>query len=468
MGTAMTSTPPTGLHPMELPGTTLVVGLGKSGLSMARALAALGAETIVADSRAAPPGLRALGREFPDLPCHLGEFDPHLFAQAMRLLVSPGVSVHTPVIAEAKARGVPVWGDIELFARLVDAPVAAITGSNGKSTVTTLLGLMAEKAGLNVTVGGNLGAPALDLLPLAPHSSLLTPHASPDLYVLELSSFQLETTYSLDAKVATVLNISPDHMDRYPDLDAYIQAKRRIFRGDGTRVLNADDPVVAAMDDPHRRTLRFTLEEPAAGEFGLRQSGGESWLAFGAENWLAAKEFAIDGDHNLANALAAMAMGYALGIGREAMLAGLREFPGLPHRTQLVMERGGIRWINDSKGTNVGATVAAVTGLSGPLVLIAGGEGKDQNFAPLRAALAGKARALIVIGRDGPLIAAAVGATVPIREAEDIDRAVALAATLAEPGDNVLLSPACASFDMFSGYEARGEAFTAAVRRQVG
>ncbi|MCB1824264.1 MAG: UDP-N-acetylmuramoyl-L-alanine--D-glutamate ligase [Candidatus Competibacteraceae bacterium] len=454
---------------LRLAGTTLVVGLGKSGLSAVRALKALGATVAVTDSRVDPPGLPALREAFPDVPCQLGGFAPEAFADAARLLVSPGVAVATPVIAAAAARGVPVWGDIELLARLTRAPVAAITGSNGKSTVTTLLGAMADRAGVRAAVGGNLGTPALELWLRDEAGSergrAVQASLSPELYVLELSSFQLETTLGLNARVATVLNISPDHMDRYPTLDDYIAAKRRVFHGDGVMVLNADDPVVMAMAEPGRRVLRFTLGEPDESGFGLRRDGGETWLARGRERWIAASALRIGGDHNLANALAALAMGHALGLRREAMLAALREFPGLAHRTTLVLERAGVRWFDDSKGTNVGATVAAVRGLPGSVVLIAGGEGKGQDFAPLRAALTDKARAVVLIGRDAPLIAAALGDSVPVHPAIDMSQAVARAAQLAQPGDSVLLSPACASFDMFSGYEERGAVFAAAVRR---
>ena len=442
---------------MDLNGMTLVVGLGKSGLSMVRTLVGLGAQVVVVDSRAAPPGLAELQRAFPAVPRHLGAFPAQVFAGAARLLVSPGVSVQTPAIRAAAARGVPVWGDVELFARLTQAPVAAITGSNGKSTVTTLVGLMAERAGVKVAVGGNLGTPCLALLE----------RPDTELYVLELSSFQLETTHSLNARVATVLNISPDHLDRYPDLEAYSRAKQRIFHGDGGMVINADDALVAGLAEPGRRVVRFTLGRPVAGEFGLHSRDGATWLAYGDDAWLRAAELNIGGAHNLANALAALAMGQVLGLPREAMCQALRTFTGLPHRTQLVVERNGVRWFDDSKGTNVGATVAAVNGLPGPLILIAGGDGKGQDFAPLRAALADKVRALVLIGRDGPLIAAAVSDALPVHRAAGMDQAVALAARLAQPGDSVLLSPACASFDMFKDYKERGTVFAAAARREL-
>jgi UDP-N-acetylmuramoylalanine--D-glutamate ligase len=464
----MTSAPPTrsvaptpralapGDAPFDPAGLTLVVGLGRSGLSAVRTLVELGAEVEVIDSRIDPPELPRLRGEFPHLACHLGGFNPEVFARAARLVVSPGVAVRTPVIAAAQARGTPIWGDIELFVRLAKAPVAAITGSNGKSTVTTLLGLMVEQAGIPVGVGGNLGTPALDLLRCA---------QEPALYVLELSSFQLETTHSLDAKAATVLNISADHMDRYPDLAAYAQAKQRIFRGTGWQIVNADDPWVRAMIDPRRPLLGFTLNPPGPGEFGLRRrADGTAWLAFGDEDWLAVDDLKIRGAHNWANALAALALGHALGVPRAASQSALRSFPGLPHRTEWVRERHGVNWFNDSKGTNVGATIAAVRGLPGSLVLIAGGDGKGQDFTPLGPVLADKVRTLVLIGRDAPLIAAVAGA-VPVHRVAGLEQAVALAARLTQPGDSVLLSPACASFDMFNNYEERGAVFAAAVRR---
>jgi UDP-N-acetylmuramoylalanine--D-glutamate ligase len=344
-----------------------------------------------------------------------------------------------------------------LFARLATAPVAAITGSNGKSTVTTLLGLMAKQAGVQVAVGGNLGTPALELLE----------RVGTELYVVELSSFQLETTSSLNAQVATVLNISPDHLDRYADLAAYQRAKQRIFQGNGCMVINADDPAVVAMVKPGRRIVSFTLKEPAPGQFGLHSDGCKIWLAYGTDCWLSTSELQVGGTHNLANGLAALGMGYVLGLKRQAMLTALRTFTGLPHRTQFILERAGVRWFNDSKGTNVGATMAAVNGLPGRLVLIAGGDGKGQDFNPLRRVLAQKVSALVLMGRDAPQIAATVGETVPIHRVRDMKQAVAVAAQLAQPGESVLLSPACASYDMFSSYKERGEAFAAAVQRQA-
>lgn len=450
-------------RPLEiLSGTTLIVGLGKSGLAAARALQALGVNFAVTDSRAAPPGLAALRAACPNVPLYLGSFAPAAFANAERLLVSPGVSVHTPIISASAARGMPVEGDIEWLAQLTTVPIAAITGSNGKSTVTTLLGDMAQAVGVQAAVGGNLGIPALELWL---RTEGQTPAQTPQLYVLELSSFQLETTHSLNAQVAAVLNISPDHMDRYAGLEDYIAAKRRILRGSGTMVLNADDATVMSMLEPGREVLRFTLDVPKAGVFGLHHQGVETWLGYGEERWIAASELQISGEHNLANALAALAMGHALRWPRAPMLEALRQFTGLAHRTVLVRERGAVRWFNDSKGTNVGATVAAVRGMRGSVVLIAGGDGKNQDFTPLRQALLEKARAVVLIGRDAPRIAAALqDSGLALHSAANMQQAVQQAAQLAQAGDSVLLSPACASFDMFSGYEERGAVFAAAVR----
>jgi len=432
----------------------VIVGLGKTGLSCARYLAARGESFAVIDSRDAPPGLEELRREFPQVPVFPGGFDAAVLARAQRLVVSPGVALAEPAIAAALRDGAAAVGDIELFAREARAPVVAVTGANGKSTVTTLVGEMIRDAGMVAQLGGNLGTPALDLLAAE----------LPDFYVLELSSFQLETTYSLDAAAAVVLNISPDHMDRYHDVHDYAAAKQRIYRGTGTMVINGDDPLVAAMLEPGRKVVRFGLSVPAQGDFGLRQRDGEAYLAKGAETLLAAAELRIKGSHNIANALAALALGDALAVPMASMLDTLRRFAGLPHRTQWVTSRNGVDWYNDSKGTNVGATLAALQGMPGKVVLIAGGLGKGQDFTPLKAAVAAKARAVVLMGRDAALIERAVAGAVPVVRVKDMDEAVERAAVLAHAGDTVLLSPACASFDMFKGYDHRGEVFTAAVR----
>jgi UDP-N-acetylmuramoylalanine--D-glutamate ligase len=438
-------------------GRVLVVGLGKTGMSCARFLARSGAAVAVTDSRVEPPGLDAIRRELPDVALFLGGFDRSAFAAAELVVVSPGVSVEEPAIREARARGVPVLGDVELFAQSAQAPVAAITGSNGKSTTTMLLGEMARIAGRRAAVGGNLGEPALDLLDPAV-----------ELYVLELSSFQLETTESLAPAVATVLNVSPDHMDRYPDLAAYAATKARIFRSAAVAVVNRDDPAVTTM--PGGRERRgFTLGEPAAGDYGVRLRDGAPWLCRGDEPLVAAADVAIPGSHNRANALAALAMGDALGLPLAAMREALRGFRGLPHRTELVAEIAGVRFYDDSKGTNVGATAAALEGFAdgtaARTVLIAGGDGKGQDFAALGPLLARTARCVVLIGRDAPLVEAVLDPATPRVRARDMVEAVRLAAEHARPGDRVLLSPACASFDMFRNYEHRGEVFAEAVRR---
>lgn len=436
---------------------TLIVGLGKTGLSCARFLAAHGVPLAVTDSRVQPPGLVELQQNLPDIAVFVGGFDPAAFAAAQQLIVSPGVSLREPLVMEAMLRGTPVLGDIELFARHAKAPVVAITGSNGKSTVTTLVAEMARNAGRSVRAGGNLGTPALDLLEAT----------EPDLYVLELSSFQLETTASLNAAAAVVLNISIDHMDRYQNMDEYIAAKERVYHGTGIMVLNADDAAVMAMAQSDRSVVSFGLSEPGnesiANHFGVIDSAGQAWLAHGTQPLMAVTDVRIKGLHNIANALAALALGNAVGLPMDAMLGTLRDFPGLPHRSQWVAELDGVAWYNDSKGTNVGATLTALQGMPGKVVLIAGGVGKDADFTPLRQAALEKARAVVLIGRDAPLIEAALNGVVAVAHATTMQDAVIQARYLAQSGDVVLLSPACASFDMFSGYEERGQVFTDAV-----
>lgn len=442
---------------------TLIVGLGKTGLSCARYLRANGERVAVTDSRARPPGLAQAREEMPDLALFVGGFDAQVFAAADRLIVSPGVSQREPLVAAAEAHGVEVIGDIELFARAARARVAAITGSNGKSTVTTLLGQMASLAGVRTAVGGNLGEPALDLL-----------DAAVELYVLELSSFQLETTRSLQARAAVVLNLSADHMDRYADLSEYAAAKARIYAGTEIGIVNRDDPLVPPMAEPAGSVRGFTLGAPAGEEdFGLVAHRGAPWIARGAEPLMPAAEVAIPGRHNLANALAALAMGSACGLPDSAMVQVLRTFRGLPHRTALVGEGDGVRWYDDSKGTNPGATVAALEGLVDPAgsaraVLIAGGDCKGADFTPLVAAVQRAARAVVLIGRDAPLLERLLAGRVALLHAGDMAEAVGLAAGAARPGDCVLLSPACASFDMFDNYEHRGRVFADAVARRLG
>ncbi|MFI4920764.1 MAG: UDP-N-acetylmuramoyl-L-alanine--D-glutamate ligase [Gammaproteobacteria bacterium] len=437
---------------------TLIVGLGKTGLSCARFLTAHGEEIAVTDSREHPPGLKDLRAMLPDAAVFLGGFSEDALKHADRVVLSPGVAAGTPFIAKARALGLPVMGDIELFAHYARAPVVGITGSNGKSTVTTVLGNMAEKAGRAARVGGNLGTPALDLLK----------QAEPELYVLELSSFQLEITESLECAAATVLNISPDHMDRYTDLQQYAAAKARIFRSCGTAVLNREDPEVCGMGGGAKRRVSFGLDAPAAGDYGLAGQGPAEWLMRGTEQLMPVSALAMRGRHNLANALAALALGEAVGLPMPAMLDVLQEFRGLPHRMEYVATVGGAVYYDDSKGTNLGATLAAVAGVSQPLVLIAGGDAKGQDFAPLAEALKGKARAVVLLGKDAPLLEQAFAGRVKTQKAKDMDGAVQVATELAKAGDMVLLSPACSSLDMFENFEHRGRVFAAAVRRLAG
>ena len=437
----------------------VVVGLGQTGFSCVRYLCAQGYRVTVVDSRAQPPRLHELRAQYPDVIAHTGGLDAQILAQADLLVVSPGIALREPAIAAAQARGVQAVGDVEIFAQVARAPVLAITGANGKSTVTSLVGAMCEAAGLNTIVGGNIGVPVLDLLDAA----------VPDVYVLELSSFQLETTHSLKPHAATVLNLTPDHMDRYRDLAEYAAAKARIFHGDGLMVLNRDDPETLRMLRTGRPVRTFGLDTPPHDDdYGVVIHGGEEWLVRGARKLVAAKELPLPGRHNAANVLAAMALVAALDVPFDAMVRAALSFRGLKHRTQLVAEIDGVQFIDDSKGTNVGATVAALSGMTAPAILIAGGDGKGQDFAPLQAAVAAHTRAVVLIGRDGALIAQALNAAVPIHFAADMDAAVARARELAQPGDVVLLSPACASFDMFKNYEHRGQVFAQAVQRLRG
>lgn len=438
-------------------GKALIVGLGKSGVSAARHLAARGWQLAVTDSRESPPGRDAIAEIAADTQCRFGRFDSALLEGADIVVASPGVSPNEPLLELAVRRGIEVVGDIELFAREARAPVVGITGTNGKSTVTTLLARMAARAGRRVAVGGNLGTPALDLLA----------DPEPELYVLEISSFQLDTTRSLRTRAATVLNVSADHLDRYGDLEHYAASKSRIFAGCELGVINLDDPWVRTMPGEQRpcRVSGFSIAAAADADYSLLAHEHQAWLAVHGEPILPVAALRITGLHNVANALAALALGDACELPRTAMLDELREFGGLPHRSQWVGEYRGVRYINDSKGTNVGATIAAVSGMSATLVLIAGGDGKGQDFSPLAAALAGRVRLALLIGRDAPRLAAALAGSCELRHCDSLEQAVSEASQAARPGEIVLLSPACASLDMFRDYAERGDRFASAVRR---
>jgi UDP-N-acetylmuramoylalanine--D-glutamate ligase len=440
-------------EPVALAGRrVLVLGLGDTGLSVASWVRKQGGQARVADTRAAPPRAGDFAGEL-----RTGAFTPALLEGVDLLCISPGLSLQEDVVRVALARGLPVVGDVELFAWHVRAHsgtrVLAVTGTNGKTTVTALAGHLLRTAGLEVEVAGNIGPPVLQ--------ALAARARSPAAWVLELSSYQLETTWSLEPEAAVVLNVSEDHLDRYAGIEAYAAAKARIFMGRGVQVLNRDNWRSLGLGLPNRRRVTFGLDAPVSEEdFGV--IGGV--LHEGSQGLLPAVDLAIHGSHNVANALAACALVRTLGLPRESLAGGLASFRGLPHRLQRLRERRGVVWYDDSKGTNVGAALAALRGLGRPAVLIAGGEGKGQDFAPLAPVVARHARAVLLIGRDAPLIERALAdGDVPLERCASLEDAVARAAALARGGDAVLLSPACASFDMFRDYRHRGEVFAAAV-----
>jgi UDP-N-acetylmuramoylalanine--D-glutamate ligase len=441
-------------EPMPLAGRrVLVLGLGDSGLAAARWVERQGGTARVADTRAAPPRAADFAGEL-----RTGPFGAALLEGVDLVCVSPGLSLQEDVVRIALGRGVPVLGEIELFAWHVRAHngtrVLAVTGTNGKSTVTALAGHLLRTAGIDVEVAGNIGPPAL--------AALAARATTPAAWVLELSSYQLETTWSLEPAAAALLNVSEDHLDRYAGIDDYASAKARIFLGQGVQVLNRDSWRSLAMGLPSRRRITFGLDAPRSEEdFGI----ADGVLHEGSQGFARAADLPIHGAHNLSNALAACALARTLGVPHAALAAGLASFHGLPHRLELVRERHGVHWYDDSKGTNVGAALAALRGLGRPVVLIAGGEGKGQDFAPLAPAVAEHARAVLLIGRDAPLLERALaGVGVPLEHCVTLERAVTRAAEIAREGDAVLLSPACASFDMFRDYRHRGEAFAAAAR----
>jgi len=434
----------------------LVLGLGDTGLSVARWVERAGGKVRVADTRESPPRRKDFSGEF-----HGGAFRAALLENVDLLCISPGLPLRDPLVQSALERKIPVLGDIELFAWHVhnNGPcrVAAITGTNGKSTVTSLTGHLLCAAGIDCEVAGNIAPPALD--------AVLKREIPPAAWVLELSSYQLETTWSLDPDAAAVLNITEDHLDRYSSLEDYAAAKARVFLGRGTQVLNRDDARCMAMARPDRRRISFGLGAPSADEdFGIVVLDGARWLAQGRNLVLEASALPIHGWHNAANALAACALARALGAPYEALAAGLRSWRPLPHRMERIAVRRGVEWYDDSKGTNVGATVAALRGLARSTVLIAGGEGKGQDFAPLAEPAREFVTCALLIGRDAPLIERAL-AGVRVERCASLEEAVKEAAAIARPGEAVLLSPACASFDMFRDYRHRGDVFAAAVRK---
>ena len=415
----------------------LVLGLGDTGLSVIRWVEAHGGSVRAADTRASPPRKKDFSGEL-----HSGPFEPSLLEGIDIVCISPGLSLEDEIVRRAVAKGVPVLGDVELFAWENKAPVLAITGTNGKTTVTALVGHLLKSAGIDAEVAGNISPPVL--------SSSLSRKKPPTVWVLELSSYQLETTWSLAPRAAAMLNLTEDHFDRYAGLDDYAAAKARVFIGRGTQILNRDDTRTLVMALPGREVITFGLDAPSGGDFGV--AGGK--LMRGTSEILPIAELPIRGMHNVANALAACALVSTM----NAPFAGLKSFKGLPHRLELVAVRSGKEWYDDSKGTNVGATMAALRGLGKKAVLILGGEGKGQDFMPLREPVRQFAAHVLLIGRDAPLIAKVVGG----ERCASLEEAVQKASSLA--AEAVLLSPACASFDMFRDYKHRGEAFAAAVK----
>ncbi len=440
---------------MQTQGNKVIVGLGKTGLSYARYLHNQGEAFSVVDSRKQPPGIEEFQKKYPGVKVELGEFDQNTFLNAKELLVSPGVDLRNSALAKAIEKAVPVTGDINIFAQKVDAPIVAVTGSNAKSTVVSLLGEMAAKAGVDVVVAGNIGKPVLDLLSEKAY----------ELYVLEISSFQLETSSHLGAEVACVLNISADHMDRYDSLQEYYLAKHRIFQACKQVVINRDDLLSKPLIPDGVQRWSFGLDAGDINEFGLIELEGKSFLAFDKKALMPVDEVKISGKHNLSNSLAALALGKAVGLDMQAMLQTLREFSGLPHRCQWVGEVNGVTYYNDSKGTNVGATIAALKGfgVSKNIILIAGGQGKGANFSELKESVSSYSKLLVVYGEDADLICSALDQAITIIKANSLQEAVKLADKKSVKGDVVLFSPACASFDMFKNFEERGEVFIQAV-----
>ena len=437
------------------PGHAAVIGLGRSGLSTAIFLSNLGLDVDVYDSSNMPALAEELHRNAPCVQIISGSLTVERWREDSLLVVSPGVPLTHPGLVELLVKGVRPVGDVELFAQCAQAPVIAITGSNGKSTVTVLLGEILQHAGHRAAVGGNIGVPVLELLNNQKH----------DIYVLELSSFQLETTWSLNPVIATVLNVAADHMDRYANLDDYIASKAKVFNGNGKMLLNADDPATDTFIQNGRQQIFFGSGVPAGDKnYGLSNIDGCLCLLRGAETLMRADEVPLAGQHNLLNVMAAWALASSVGVEDHLIREAVVNFKGLPHRMEWLTSVNGVDWINDSKGTNVAATVAAIKGLKRPVILIAGGIAKDADFSPLRETAGQHVKAVILIGRDAGKIADVLTGEVPVKMASDMDEAVSKGAAMAQSGDVVLLSPACASFDMYQNFEHRGDDF----RRCVG
>ncbi|MBA2648228.1 MAG: UDP-N-acetylmuramoyl-L-alanine--D-glutamate ligase [Legionella sp.] len=438
----------------------LVVGFGKTGLSVARYLHRNNKTFVGFDTRLESPGLNEFKTSFPNVPVHLQTFPEELLSQITDIILSPGLSLDLPFLKKAREAGLSIYGDIECLAQEISAPIVAITGTNGKSTVTSLVGEMARAAGFKVAIAGNIGTCVLDMLADGTHY---------DLWVLELSSFQLELTHSLRPAVATILNITPDHLDRHHSLEAYIEAKQRIYNHCDTVIFNRDDEWTLPLNTPPKAPISFGLSPASSSNWGLIkfENNDETYLAQGEDYFFPVSALLIKGVHNWLNALVASALAHTVGVPRQAMVQVLKTFPGLAHRCQWVRTLDGVDWMNDSKGTNVGATISAINGigsaLTGKIVLIAGGQGKGANFSELTQVVSDFVRALVLIGEDTNAIESALGSVVPTLRACSLEEAIAVARTKAQPADVVLLSPACASMDMFCDFNHRGEVFMAYV-----
>ncbi len=431
----------------------LVLGMGVTGASLARYFAAHGVSASFADTRSAPPAMAAIRTAMPQAGFYCGQVPLRVPAGVGRIVVSPGVDLDLPLLTEARSGGLPVLSDLDIFVAECRAPMLGVTGSNGKSTVTTMTGAMLAAQGWPVGVGGNLGTPALDLL---------SPEARA--YVLELSSFQLERSAPLPLAGAVVLNVAPDHLDRHGSMEQYVAAKRRIYARCATAVVNRDQPSLTALVPQDTAVISFGLDAPLTGHFGLLDHEGVTWLARGHERLLPAAELGTTGRHNLANALAALALCATVDADLQKAVAALRDFRGLPHRMQIVAVTGGVTWIDDSKATNVAAAVTSIGSVATPLVLIAGGDGKGQDFDELAAALRGRQVSALLIGCDREVLARALHGVCAVEFCDALPAAVARARQLAQPGDTVLLAPACSSLDMFTNYEERGRVFARCVQ----
>ena len=433
----------------------LVGGLGKTGFSIARYLQRRNKPFMVFDTRSQVEELREFKVLFPEVDVFLHDFPQTMYSKLKAVITSPGISLDEPFLQGARELAIPIYGDIECFAKEVRAPVIAITGTNGKSTVTALVGEMVKKAGFKVAVAGNIGEPVLEKLHDDDHY---------EFWVLELSSFQLELTYSLAPKAAALLNVTPDHLDRHHTMAAYIEAKQRVYQGGQTLIYNRQDPHTLPQQGASKVPwVSYGFDEPASGEWGIQEKAGVLYLAQGHNCLLPVEQVRIKGKHNWQNALAACALASASGISNEAIVAVLTEFEGLPHRCQWVRTLDGVEWINDSKGTNVGATESAIAGIGdfiqGKIVLIAGGLGKGADFTGLRQPISEYVRWLVLIGQDADKLAHDLMGAAPVVHADSLEDAVLQARAHAKLGDVVLLSPACASFDMFRDFNHRGEVF---------